>query len=141
MDKTVRDVLDDHIALCVLAYARLTVQHSEWDGIENQESNMMKPAIQAASLFTVVAMKALGNPKQTVRVLDLARKLFGDFEDSGLIGEACSASLGLFENLLLNTGGTLDDGVVSRNDISAPKRENALTTPSHRRRRRTPPLR
>lgn len=141
MDKTVRDVLDDHLSLCVLAYARLTVQYSERDRIERQESDIMKLAIQTASLFTVVSMKALGDPKQTARVVDLARELFDDLEVSDLIGEVCRTSLGLLEDVLFNRDGTLEGGAASENDASAPKRENARTTPSHRKRRRTPPSR
>jgi len=102
MDKTIKDVLDDHLSLCVLSYARLTDRHDGQDLMRNRQDGVMGLAIQAASLFTVASMNALGDSRSTARVLDLASEMFRDLEDAASVGEACLASLELLGSVLLH---------------------------------------
>ena len=140
MNKTVRDVLDDHLSLCVLAYARLSVRHMERDEIEDREDDMMNSAIQAACLFTVASMIALGGSENAARALYIAREMFRDLEDFDFNRSACATFLGLIENILLSTGETVKDGVVSKNGISAPDIAGARAMSCRQRRRKTPPF-
>ena len=139
MNKTVRDVLDDHLSLCVLAYARLSVRHMERDEIEHREDDMMNSAIHAASLFTVASMIALGGSESAARALYIAREMFRDLEDFDFSRSACATSLGLLENVLFHAGNTSEGCVNPKTDESAPDMVSALAMSSRQRRRKTPP--
>ena len=130
MSKTAKEILDDHIALCILAYARLIVRHNEHDTTENRENGVMELAIQAASLFTVASMTALGNSEHTARVLDFTRDMFRDLEDIPSVGETCTVFFGFLENMLLHTGNIPKGGADYGESEPAPDTLSARTIQS-----------
>ena len=139
MDKTIKDVLDDHLSLCVLAYARLTDRHDGQDLMRNRQDGVMGLAIQAASLFTVASMNALGDSRRTARVLEVVKGMFLELEDVSSVGETCLSSLGLLEDALSPTGNIPRDGVITENDEPPLGTAGAGITPSRQKRRRIPP--
>ena len=139
MEKTEKEILDDHLSLCVLAYARLTAGRSERDDIEHRENDTMGLAIQAASLFTVASMDALGDPGRTARAFELAREMFSNLGDVPSVSDACTASLGVLEDVLVHTDDGAKGGAASGDGESAPDTFGARATSSRRRRGKTPP--
>ncbi|MBN1882881.1 MAG: hypothetical protein JW885_11955 [Deltaproteobacteria bacterium] len=140
MNKTAKDVLDDHLSLCVLAYARLTARHNGRGCTEKRKDDTMTLAIQAASLFTVSTMNALGDRGCNARALDLTRELFREMEDVPSIGKACTASLGLLSDTLFRREDAQGGGAASEKDGSATDTACARVTSFRRKRGKTPPF-
>jgi len=124
VNKTKQEILDDHLSLCVLAYARLTIGGHEPTRREVYTDGMMGQAIQAASLFTVASMEALGGPERSARAFELVREMFLELDVDSSVREACLASLGRLEAALSTERDVSENRSAPRgNDADAPGKE------------------
>jgi len=141
MDKTIKDILSDHLALCVLAYARLTTCGNESAHRGKNQDYLMAQATQAASLFTVASMTALGDPGHNARVLDLVREMFRELDATPRVREACLSSLEVLEGSLTSSKAVPKGGRFFQNDEPPPEAGRPGATAPHQRPGKTPPSR